>query len=202
MVLRPSDLNAAFTSRPTTPGGGDDSYCAALDESDLTVTGDATSPTFTATAEFVTSTAFVYESRADSNASWGRGTSKAGEQCLRTRASRRAAGNAQSASCPSRGISFPKRGQRSVAYRVVATQQGLRLYLDLVAMQVSRAQAAVIYVSALAPPPLGELRRLSALVEKRAVKAMRGACERVRQARRARRRTFRTCPRETRPERP
>jgi hypothetical protein len=70
---------------------------------------------------------------------------------------------------------FPRRGQRSVAYRAIATQQGLRVYLDLVAMQVSRAQTAVIYVSALSPPPQGELRRLSGLVAKRAERAMRGA---------------------------
>jgi hypothetical protein len=174
MVLRPGDLNAAFTSRPTTPGGGNESYCAALDESDLTVTGDATSPTFTATAEFVTSTAFVYESRADANSSWSRGTSTAGEQCLRTELRGELQGSAVRLVSFKR-LSFPKRGQRSVAYRVIATQQGLRLYLDLVAIQVSRAQAAVIYVSALSPPPASELRRLSSLVERRAVKAMRGA---------------------------
>jgi hypothetical protein len=72
-------------------------------------------------------------------------------------------------------LPFPRRGQRSVAYRVIASQQGIRLYLDLVAMQVSRAQAAVIYVSGLQPPPASEVRRLSALVERRAMKAMRGA---------------------------
>jgi hypothetical protein len=72
-------------------------------------------------------------------------------------------------------IPFPERGQKSIAFRGVATQQGLRVYVDFVAMQVSRAQAAVIYVGALAPPPASELRRLTALVEKRAQKAMRGA---------------------------
>jgi ribosomal protein L13E len=62
-----------------------------------------------------------------------------------------------------------------VAFRAVATQQGIRLHIDTVVMQVSRAQTAVIYASALAAPPASELRRLSALVEKRAEKAMRGA---------------------------
>jgi hypothetical protein len=67
MLLRVSDLNAAFTARPSPPGDRGVS-CAALDESDLTITGSATSPSFTATAEYVTSTADVYESRSDANA--------------------------------------------------------------------------------------------------------------------------------------
>jgi hypothetical protein len=46
------------------------------------------------------------------------------------------------------------------------------VYVDLVAMQVGRAQAGVVYVSALAPAPQGELRRLTNLVAKRAAKAM------------------------------
>jgi hypothetical protein len=174
MLLRPSDLSIAFTARPTTPGGGGDAYCAALDESDLTVTGDATSPTFTLGTEYVTSTAYVYESRADSNASWSRGTSKAGEECLRSEVRAELQGTAVRLVSFKR-LAFPRRGQRSVAYRAVASVQGLRVYLDLVAMQASRAQAAVIYVSALTPPPSEELRRLSAVVERRAVKAMRGS---------------------------
>jgi hypothetical protein len=57
----------------------------------------------------------------------------------------------------------------------VLTQQGVRVYFDFVAMQVSRAQIAVGYISALTPPPQAELRRLSAVVAKRAANAMRGA---------------------------
>jgi hypothetical protein len=71
-------------------------------------------------------------------------------------------------------MAFPARGDRSVAYRAVATQQGIRLYIDVVAMRVSRAEAGVLYVTALGPPPQGELRRLTALVAARGAKAMRG----------------------------
>jgi hypothetical protein len=74
-----------------------------------------------------------------------------------------------------RRIGFPQRGDRSVAFQGVATQQGIRVYLDVVAIQVSRSQTAVVYITALAPPPLGELRRLTGLVAKRAASAMRGA---------------------------
>jgi hypothetical protein len=173
MLLRPGDFSIAYTSRPNPSGSGSDFYCSALDESDLTVTGKVDSPSFTTTGEFVTSTASVYESRSDSNASWSRGTSAAGVECLRVGV-RNGLQGAAVRLLSFKKLSFPKRGQRSIAYRAVATQQGIRVYIDLVAMQVSRAQAAVIYSSALAPPPSGELRRLSALVEKRAERAMRG----------------------------
>jgi hypothetical protein len=174
MLLRPADLSVAYAAQPSAPGGSGGFYCDALDESDLTLTGEATSPSFTATTEFITSTAYVYASRADSNASWARGTSKAGEECLRTGLRGVFRGTAVRFVSFKR-LAFPPRGQRSVAFRATVTQQGLRLYLDIVAMQVSRAQAAVIYVSALTPPPPGELRRLTGLVATRAAKAMRGA---------------------------
>ena len=78
MLLRPADFNPAFTARPSSSSGSGDFYCAALDESDLTLTGEARSHSFTATTEYVTSTAYVYVSRSDSNASWRRGTSAGG----------------------------------------------------------------------------------------------------------------------------
>ena len=171
-MLRPGDFNPAFRSRPSSSGGRDDFYCAALDESDLTLTGEAESPTFVATTEFVTSSADVYESRADANASWARGTSKAGEQCLRTGFRTQLNGPVRLVSF--RRLAFPRRGQRSVAFRGVLSEQGVRVYFDFVAMQVSRAQVAVGYISALSPPPQGELRRLTGLAAKRAGKAMRG----------------------------
>lgn len=174
MLLRASDFNPAFTARAASSGGSGDFYCAALDESDLTLTGDARSQSFTATTEYVTSTAYVYVSRSDSNASWTRGTSTAGVQCLRVGLRSEFQGTGVRL-VSFKKLTFPKRGQRSVAFRAIATQQGLRVYLDLVAMQVSRAQTAVIYVSALSPPPQSELRRLTGLVAKRAEKAMRGA---------------------------
>ncbi len=173
MLLRTSDLNAAYTSHPSSPSGGG-FYCAALDESDLTVTGSATSPSFTATAEFVVSRADVYASRADSNASWSRGTSPAGQDCLPVGVRRQLQGTAVRLVSFKR-LAFPTRGQRSVAYRAIASQQGLRIYVDVVAIQVSRAQASVLYVSGLSPPPQNELRRLTGIVATRAARAMRGS---------------------------
>jgi hypothetical protein len=173
MLLRQSDFSIAYTSHPSSSGGGD-FYCAALDESDLTLTGKATSPSFTATGEFVSSSSDVYASRADAAASWKRGTSSAGQQCLRAGLQAQFRGTTVKVVSFKR-IAFPSRGQRSVAYRAIATQQGVRVYVDVVAMLVSRAEASVVYLTALGPPPAGELRRLTSVVEGRMEKAMRGA---------------------------
>jgi hypothetical protein len=173
MVLRPGDLNAAYVAHPASSGGSG-FYCAALDESDLTLTGRSNSPSFTATGEYISSTASVYATRSDSNASWTRGTSPAGEKCVR--AGLRAALQGGVVRLVSfKRVAFPKRGTRSVAYRAVATFQGVRVFIDFVAMQVVRAQISVVYVNALAPPPQSEVRRLTGAVATRAQKAMRGA---------------------------
>jgi hypothetical protein len=173
MLIRPSDFSPVYTAQPA-PNSTGGFYCAALDESDLTLTGRGNSPSFTTTGELVRSTATVYATRADANASWKRGVSPAGEQCLR--ASLRADLRSSAVRLVSfKRVPFPTRGTRSAAYRAVATIQGIRVYVDVVAMQVSRSEAAVLYVNALAPPPQDELRRLTGLVATRAQKAMRGA---------------------------
>ena len=172
MLLRPSDFSAAFVARPS-GSNDDDFYCSAIDESDLTLTGKAESATFAAQTEYATSTGYVYASRAQSDASWRRGASKAGEQCLRlgVRAQFR---QAKARFVSFKQTAFPHRGDRSIAYRAIATTQGVRLYIDVVAIQVGRAQAAVIYGTALVPPPQSELRRLTGVVAARAQKAMQG----------------------------
>jgi hypothetical protein len=173
MVLGVGDLNPAYVAHPAS-GSRSGLYCAALDESDLTLTGRGNSPSFTATGEYISSTASVYASRSDSNASWTRGTSTAGEQCVRAGLRTELQGGAVRLVSFKR-IAFPKRGSRSVAYQAVATVQGIHVFVDFVAMQVVRAQIGVLYVNALAPPAQSELRRLTGLVATRAQKAMRGA---------------------------
>lgn len=173
MLVRQADMNAAFGAIPT----ADDPnrpYCAALDESDLTITGQANSPSFTSTAEFVVSRAYLYESRADANASWSRGTSSAGQSCLRQAMRGELRGTAVRLVSFKR-IAFPTVTGRTVAYRIIASQQGLRLYLDLIALQQGRAQVSIVYGTALAAPPASEERRLARLVAKRMAKEMRGA---------------------------
>jgi hypothetical protein len=174
MVLRVGDLNVAYAAHPASSGSGSGFYCAALDESDLTLTGRSNSPTFTTTGEYISSTSSVYASRSDSNASWARGTSAAGEKCVRLGLRADLQGAAVRL-VSFKHIALPRLGSRSVAYEAVSTVQGIRVFVDFVAVQVVRAQVAVLYINALAPPPRGELRRLTGLVANRAQKAMRGA---------------------------
>jgi hypothetical protein len=173
MVLRLGDLNPAYAAHPASDGGSG-FFCAALDESDLTLTGRSNSPSFTATGEYISSTASVYATRSDSNASWTRGTSAAGEQCVRAGLRAELQGGAVRLVSFKR-VAFPRRGSRSVAYQAVATIQGIHVFVDFVAMQVVRAQIGVLYVNALAPPAQSELRRLTGVIATRAQKAMRGA---------------------------
>jgi hypothetical protein len=173
MVLRVGDLNPAYAVHPAPVSTGG-SYCAALDESDLTLTGLGSSPIFTSTGEFVRSTTAVYATRADANESWRRAMSPAGEQCQRTQLRTELQSSTMRLVSLKR-IPFPSRGTRSVAYRAVATLQGVHFYVDVVSMQVSRAEAGLIYVNALAPPPQSEVKRLTGLIATRAQKAMRGA---------------------------
>jgi hypothetical protein len=169
VLLRRSDFTPLYVSRPI--ARPPDLYCAALDESDLTVTGEARSPSFTAGTEFVTSFAAVYESRSDAAASWKRGTSSAGMRCLRSAVDRQLQPPLRLVSFGRRA--FPGRGNRSFALRTIVDSRGLRVYIDTVAMQVSRMQVGLSYTSSLSPPPEDELRRLTALLAARANRAMR-----------------------------
>ena len=173
ILVRAADMNAAFTAIPTADNRNE-LYCAALDESDLTVTGRASSPSFTAAAEFVASRAYVYESRADASASWRRGTSTAGQSCLRQAMRTELRGTAVRLVSFEK-IAFPKVAGRSVAYRIVASREGIRLYLDLIALQQGRAQVSIVYGTALTPPPTSEEVRLAKVVAQRMARAMRGA---------------------------
>lgn len=172
MLLRKADFSVAFGAGPASTGS--DFYCAAVDESDLTLTGQAESPTFAGGVEFVTSTAYVYASRANANTSWRRGTSAAGQTCLRRGLLSEIQGTSVKL-VSFRKASFPVFGERSVLYRVVAEQQGgVRIYFDLVALQHSRAQVAIVYGSGLSPPPAAEERRLARVTAARMAKAMGG----------------------------
>lgn len=172
MLLRNADLGEGFkTSRRSDE---DDPYCRALDESGLTLTGEADSPNFARGVAFVSSVAQVYETRADANVSWRQGTSAAGEKCVR--ASLRDAFAGEGARLVSfRRLSFPRLAERSIAYRAVATSQGVRVYLDFVVLQRSRAQAALAMGSGLVPVPRADELQLARVIDGRMATAMRGA---------------------------
>ncbi len=172
MLLRPADM-AGFTASPSgaepaTP------YCKALDESDLTLTGDAESPDFAAGTVLVSSLSHVYATRAQSDASWRRGTSPAGETCARDVLRKELArGGAQLVSYAR--VSLPRLAERSVAYRAVLTGNGVRAFVEVVYMKQGRAQAAVLLGSALIPFDRVAEVRLARLVAGRMAKAMRSS---------------------------
>jgi hypothetical protein len=166
MLLRPVDLPGF---RPSRPGQESDVYCQALDESDLTLTGKAESPLYGAQVVFVSSFAHIYESVADADASWRRGTSPAGERCIRRELGR----DVRLVSFRKR--SFPRVAPKTVAYRITGTTQGVEVYVDFIVLQRSRAQAGVVLGAAASPVPADVQTRLARLVAARMAKAMRGA---------------------------
>jgi hypothetical protein len=176
MLLKRSDLGPGFKATRQSSVGGD-LYCKALDESDLTVNGDAESPNFERGVVTASSAAQVYESLSDANTSWRRGTGAAGLRCARD-VLRRGFAKAGIKLESYNPIPFPNVAQRTAAYRAVvsATSQGVkvRLVFDFVALMHSRAQAALFFTG-LAPIPRAELLQLARLTSLRMEKAMRGA---------------------------
>jgi hypothetical protein len=172
MLLRKADLSPDFKATPSSPDAGD-FYCRALDESDLTLTGDAETPEFQGGIVFVSSLAQVYATAADANRAWQRGVSPPGQRCARDVFRREIAGTGAKFVSFGR-VAFPRLAQRSVAYRLVLDAQGVRLVVDVVVMHQTRAQAAVLIGAALSPVPKSEKLRLARLVAARMERAMQG----------------------------
>jgi hypothetical protein len=176
MLLRKADLGPGFQATPPA-SDDDDLYCKALDESDLTLTAEVESPDFRRLTQdsvtIVSSLAQIYETVGQANASWERGTSAAGVSCIRqiTAATLRKEGVRLSSF---KAIAIPRLAQRSVAFRAVAVQQGVRLYVDLVALKHGRAQVGMAFASALAPTRRAEELALGRIVAGRMATAMRG----------------------------
>lgn len=175
MLLKQADVGLGFRALRT-PGTatGVDLNCAALDESDLTVTGEARSPYFTSGLNSVWSTAGIYASVRDATASWRRGTSAAGFTCL-TNLLRREASSAGMRHVSFRKIAFPAVAPHMVAYRWQTLVSGVRVYTDIVFLMRGRAQAVEVYFAAIDPLERDEELRLTRLVSNRMAKAMRGA---------------------------
>lgn len=175
MLLRKSDLGPGVSAQQrSTP----DTHltCKGLDESDLTLTGEAESPTWIQGAGFVASAANVYATATDANASWARGTRGAGTRCLRDELADEFA--TQGVALESlRKVAFPRVAERTVAYRVTlsGTVQGttVRVVIDLVVLKHSRAQAALYFGSAFAPPAKADEVSLARVAARRMAAVMR-----------------------------
>jgi hypothetical protein len=174
MLVRKSDLGPGAVAQPrNTP----DTHltCEGLDESDLTLTGEAESTTWAQGVGFVASVANVYATVADANASWARGARGAGTRCLRAELASEFA--TQGIALESlRKVPFPRVAERTAAYRVTlsGSVQGtiVRLVIDLVVLKHSRAQAALYFGSAFAPPAKADEVALARVTARRMATAL------------------------------
>jgi hypothetical protein len=157
IVLKRADLSPGFTQRKRPdddlPAGV---RCGALDESDLTITGEAESPDFQLNQPglYVTvgSTANVYRTLKDATASWNRGASAKTATCFADIV-RLGAPRGQNVKIVSaKRLSFPKVAPKTAAFRVVATltlsgNQRVRAYIDAIILQNGRVQSGVVFTS-------------------------------------------------------
>lgn len=172
MLLKRGDV-PGYVASPVMPESPTP-YCKALDESDLTLSGDAESPDYTAGATVVSSYAQVYSTRAQADASWRRGTSRAGEKCALTVVRKELA--REGVQLESFGsVAFPSLAEGTIAYRAVASNQGVRIVVDVVTLRRGRAHVALAFGSAIVPFDRPAQIRLARVLAARMAKAMRGA---------------------------
>jgi len=175
MVLRQRDL-PGLDAHPGTSGGDTSFSCAALDESDLTLTGDADSPDFSGGTAFVSSEAQVYESVADGTAAWKRDTSAAGVKCLESTL-RKDFAKQGLALHSFRRLAFPQVSQRASAFRLLLSGQAqgitVNVFVDVVVLLQSRAEVFLTVGSGLVPTVKAVDVRLAKVLAGRMKAAMR-----------------------------
>jgi hypothetical protein len=173
MLLRPSDFGLAYRAIPPSSRASG-FYCAALDESRLTITGKGQSPTFQGGVEFASSLSRVYRTAGEATTAWGLGTTPAGEACARKEL------ESQFRTAGTRVVSFarmpfPRFAERSQRYRVVVESQGVRAFVDAIALKKGRAVVGLVLGSGLTPMPTAEEIRLTRSVARRMASAMKGS---------------------------
>jgi hypothetical protein len=177
MVLRLSDLPPGYKVERTS-GLEPHVSCKVLDESDLTLTGEARSPYWSHEYRIVTSGSVVYRTAGDSARAWARSTSPAGLRCLRDAFAKGLDPN-QSMRTTLEKLAFPRFTERTAAYRLTIAgdnpDSGLRVRADFVLLKQGRAQAVVMFVAVVVPPERANEVALARVVGGRMVKAMRGA---------------------------
>jgi len=178
IVLRKADLLGSFHTERNGLGASTSMNCPALDESDLTVTGEVRSPGFAFGLVFVASQSQIYKSLGDARTSWRRFVSAAGSSCLRDELRKEFTSNGLKLVSLHR-TTFPRVAQKTASYRIVLsgpTQAGtVDFVFDIVGLMDSRAQASIFIGSALRPQSRAEEVRLARLVSGRMAKVMRGA---------------------------
>ncbi len=158
VLLVRGDLGAGFasTARDNDRRLPKGARCDALDESDLTITGDAASPDFRLAQGpvFVTvgSTAQVYRTLREANASWNRGSTAETTTCLGDIIRLTAGPGRKITVVSARKIPFPSVAPKTAAYRIVIDvtfggKQRVRAYVDAVILQQGRIQSGLLFTS-------------------------------------------------------
>lgn len=149
MVVRASDLPAGYRVQRTS-GLEPHLTCRALDESDLTVTGVARSPYRALDYRIVGSAAAVYRTEAEARRAWARSTSAAGMRCIRTAFTTSLGERLEVSLSP---LAFPRVARARAAFRMTIGSQASteKVYVDYVLLGHGRAQAALVFASAIAP---------------------------------------------------
>ena len=178
IVLKRSDLGEGFTAtkRPADDPLPKGARCGALDESDLTVTGDANSPDFRLVTggAFVTvgSSAHIYRTLGDANTSWRRGTSKQTLTCLGDIVRLSAAPGQKISIVSSKRVAFPALAPKTSAYRLVVTiaatgNQPIRAFVDAIVMQRGKIQSVLLFTSLGRPIAAAERAALASVIAAR-----------------------------------
>lgn len=179
IVLTRSDLAAGFVPhKASTDARPKGARCGAVDESDLTVTGEADSPDFSrdSLGVAVGSSASVYKTLADSSTAWRRALTSAAVQCYADLVRLTAPSTAAVKIVSAKRMSFPQVTPHATVYRVVATltlakKRKVRAYFDAVLLRQGAVQASLVFTSLARPVPPDQEEALARLLAVRMAKA-------------------------------
>ena len=174
IVLRPADVGAGWTSKPSTSGGGTP-RCKNFqpDQSDLVETGTADSPDFSkgGGSRYLSSSAGVFKTAAQAQASWNRVVKPGLLTCLQSLFEQGASSGGTTTKVTGTGVlSLPKLAARTAGYRLffVASNASVSLKgaVDVVLLGHGRIDSVLLYV-AFGTPSQALERRLAGIIASR-----------------------------------
>lgn len=154
--------------------------CGPLAESDLTITGKADSPDFrlqqTGVLLTAGSSAHVYRTLREANASFARGTEKQVATCLADVVRLSSPPGQEIRVRSAKRVAFPSLAPKTAAYRIVASVatgagQSVTVYFDAIVLQQGRIQASLVFTSAGRPVAETDRVVLASIVAKRLARA-------------------------------
>jgi hypothetical protein len=173
VVLRTADLPAGWKSAPSSSNGGGNLHCKGFDpdESDLTETGKAESPDFSKSLAYISSSASVYLTGLQAQASWNRVVKPGLLTCLKSLFEQGASSGGTTTKVLGEGLlAFPKLAPRTAAFRISfltkSTSLSLKGDVDVVLLGRGRIDVVMLFVAFGAPDATLE-RHLAAVVASR-----------------------------------